>query len=239
MARFCPLFSGSSGNSIYIGNNDGGILVDTGMSAKKIGEALFNIGVAPESLIKVYGTKGTLSALDDMGILNGKFETEEVSFSGNEAGPLFVTPFHTSHDARESCGYKIDCSDGRKISIATDLGEMTEEVFSAVSGSDLVMLESNHDVMMLENGPYPYSLKKRILGKKGHLSNDACASTAERLVSGGTTRIYLGHLSRENNMPALAYQTTCSALTMAGAKENSDYILKVAKPVCDEKAMIL
>mgnify|MGYP002674616018 FL=1 len=167
MARFCPLFSGSSGNSIYIGNNDGGILVDTGMSAKKIGEALFNIGVAPESLnavfvthehsdhikglrvfaskyhIKVYGTKGTLSALDDMGILNGKFETEEVSFSGNEAGPLFVTPFHTSHDARESCGYKIDCSDGRKISIATDLGEMTEEVFSAVSGSDLVMLESN------------------------------------------------------------------------------------------------
>ena len=129
-----------------------------------------------------------------MGILNGKFETEEVSFSGNEAGPLFVTPFHTSHDARESCGYKIDCSDGRKISIATDLGEMTEEVFSAVSGSDLVMLESNHDVMMLENGPYPYSLKKRILGKKGHLSNDACASTAERLVNGGTTRIYLGHL---------------------------------------------
>ena len=149
MARFCPLFSGSSGNSIYIGNNDGGILVDTGMSAKKIGEALFNIGVAPESLnavfvthehsdhikglrvfaskyhIKVYGTKGTLSALDDMGILNGKFETEEVSFSGNEAGPLFVTPFHTSHDARESCGYKIDCSDGRKISIATDLVEMT------------------------------------------------------------------------------------------------------------------
>ena len=114
MARFCPLFSGSSGNSIYIGNNDGGILVDTGMSAKKIGEALFNIGVAPESLnavfvthehsdhikglrvfaskyhIKVYGTKGTLSALDDMGILNGKFETEEVSFSGNEAGPLVV-----------------------------------------------------------------------------------------------------------------------------------------------------
>lgn len=170
MARFCPLFSGSSGNSIYIGNNDGGILVDTGMSAKKIGEALFNIGIAPESLnavfvthehsdhikglrvfaskyhIKVYGTNGTLSALDDMGILNGKFETEEVSFSGNEAGPLFVTPFHTSHDARESCGYKIDCSDGRKISIATDLGEMTEEVFSAVSGSDLVMLESNHDV---------------------------------------------------------------------------------------------
>ena len=149
MARFCPLFSGSSGNSIYIGNNDGGILVDTGMSAKKIGEALFNIGVAPESLnavfvthehsdhikglrvfaskyhIKVYGTKGTLSALDDMGILNGKFETEEVSFSGNEAGPLFVTPFHTSHDARESCGYKIDCSDGRKISIATDLGLLT------------------------------------------------------------------------------------------------------------------
>lgn len=87
--------------------------------------------------------------------------------------------------------------------------------------------------------PLPVFSEKENSRQKGHLSNDACASTAERLVSGGTTRIYLGHLSRENNMPALAYQTTCSALTMAGAKENSDYILKVAKPVCDEKAMIL
>lgn len=99
-----------------------------------------------------------------MGILNGNLRRRRSRFPVTKQ-VLFVTPFHTSHDARESCGYKIDCSDGRKISIATDLGEMTEEVFSAVSGSDLVMLESNHDVMMLENGPYPYS-KKRILGKK-------------------------------------------------------------------------
>lgn len=263
MARFCPLFSSSSGNSIYIGNSDGGILVDIGKSARQTEIALFNIGVDPDSIkaifvthehydhisgvrvfaakhhCKVYATKGTLSALEANGIINGKFSYEEISECGNEAGSLLITPFKTSHDSAESCGYKIDCSDSRKIAIATDLGEMTDEVINSIKGCDLVLLESNHDVMMLQNGPYPYPLKQRILGKRGHLSNECCAETAVKLIESGTTRLFLGHLSAENNLPALAFQTTYSALYEHGAKENVDYILKVAKPICDERVTVL
>jgi phosphoribosyl 1,2-cyclic phosphodiesterase len=139
----------------------------------------------------------------------------------------------------ESCGYTFEIANGRKIAIATDLGIMTDEVYNALKGSDLVMLESNHDVNMLQCGPYPYMLKRRVLGIKGHLSNDACAETLAKLVKEGTTRFYLGHLSRENNFPQLAYQTSVSALCECGAIENEDYLIRVAKPVWDEKAMIL
>ena len=105
--------------------------------------------------------------------------------------------------------------------------------------ADLVMLESNHDVNMLQCGGYPYILKRRILGEKGHLSNDDCAKTLARLIKTGTTRFFLGHLSRENNIPQLAYQTSVCALSMEGAQEDDDYFIRVAKPVWDEKAMIL
>ena len=125
------------------------------------------------------------------------------------------------------------------MAIATDLGIMTDTVLENLKGSDLVMLESNHDVNMLQCGGYPYILKRRILGAKGHLSNDTCAETLVKLIESGTTRFFLGHLSRENNIPQLAYQTSVSALSMAGAKEGEDYYIRVAKPVWDEKAMIL
>lgn len=263
MARFCPLFSGSAGNSIYIGNSDGGILVDIGKSAKQTEAALFNIGVDPDSInavfvthehsdhisgvrvfaskhhSKVYATGGTLSVLEANGVLNGRFKYEEISENGNEAGSLFITAFKTSHDSADSCGYKIDCSDSRKIAVATDLGEMTDEVMETIIGCDLVLLESNHDVMMLQNGPYPYPLKQRILGRCGHLSNECCAQAAVKLIENGTTRLFLGHLSRENNLPQLAFQTTYSALSECGAKENVDYILKVAQPVCNERVTVL
>lgn len=263
MARFCPLFSGSSGNSIYIGNADGGILVDAGKSAKQTEKALYDIGVAPESIhaifvthehfdhisgvrvfasryhTAVFATAGTLAALEENGTCNGKFKTDVISARGTQAGSFLITPFATSHDCRESCGYKINCSDGRTIAVATDLGEMTDTVMQALTGCDLVLLESNHDVMMLQNGPYPFPLKQRILGRLGHLSNEICAETAVKLIESGTTRLILGHLSQENNVPQLAYQTTYSSLLSAGAKQNADYILKVAKPVCDEKAMVL
>lgn len=263
MARFCPLFSGSSGNSIYIGNDDGGILVDIGKSAKQTETALFNIGVDPDSIktvfvthehsdhisgvrvfaskhhSKVYATKGTVSALEEMGVCNGKFSYDIITENGIEAGSLFVKPFKTSHDSRESCGYTVDCSDSRKIAVATDLGIITDEVFGSIKGSDLVLLESNHDVMMLQNGAYPYYLKQRILGSRGHLSNEICAETAVKLIESGTTRLFLGHLSRENNLPELAFQSTYASLEISGAKQDVDYILKVAKPVCDEKVTIL
>ena len=265
MAKFCPLFSSSGGNSVYIGCGEDGILIDVGMSAKQTDIALHNIGVDPETIkaifithehsdhvkglrvfaskhkIKIYATKGTAFYLDNYELTEAKggLSCEVIDDKGFEAGSIFVKPFRTSHDARESCGYTVETPDGRKISLATDLGYITDTVHNAISGSDLVMLESNHDIRMLENGPYPYQLKERILSNKGHLSNDACAEEAVKLIENGTTRLFLGHLSKENNFPELAYQTTYAALSQAGMQEDNDYILKVAKPVWEDRAIML
>lgn len=265
MAKFCPLFSSSGGNSVYVGCGEDGVLIDVGMSAKQTDIALHNIGVDPDSIraifithehsdhvkglrvfaakhkIKIYATKGTAFYLDNYELSAAKdsLKCEIADENGTEAGEIFVKPFRTSHDARESCGYTLETPDGRKIAVATDMGYVSDAVHNAINGCDLVMLESNHDVKMLENGPYPYQLKERILSNKGHLSNDACAEEAVKLIQSGTTRLFLGHLSRENNFPELAYQTTHALLTQAGMREDSDYILKVAKPVWEDRAVAL
>ena len=252
MAKFCPLFSSSSGNCIYIGTSDGGILIDAGVSAKRITSALDSIGVSTESIgaifithehsdhvnglrvfagsrnIDVYASAGTLGALDSMCILNGKFTAHEIDESGAEAAGIYVKPFATPHDAAQSCGYTAVTPDGRRISVATDLGHMTDTVMNAIYGSDLVMLESNHEIDLLRRGPYPYPLKQRILSDRGHLSNTACSDAAVKLLDSGTVRFMLGHLSKQNNTPELAYETTHSAFTVHGARSGSDYLLGVA-----------
>ncbi len=263
MAKFCPLFSSSTGNSIYIGGGDDAILIDVGMSAKQIEQSLWNIGVDADSIrnifithehsdhvkgLKVFTkkhksrvimTQGTYEALVKTDALDNVNECAILTPDGVDVGCMLIKSFATSHDAKESCGYTIELSNGRKIAVATDLGIMTDTVFNAIQGSDLVMLESNHDVNMLQCGGYPYILKRRILGAKGHLSNDDCASTLAKLIKTGTTRFFLGHLSRENNVPQLAYQTSVCALALEGAQEHDDYFIRVAKPVWDEKAMVL
>lgn len=251
MAKFCSLFSSSSGNVTFLGNGDRGILIDAGVSAKKIKEALIFREIDPSKIdgifvthehsdhisgirvlasafkIPVYATEGTMSALEENGTVNGKFPFEIMPREGVQAGELFVTAFETPHDSRESCGYKIAFPHGQKAVIATDMGIITPTVEKALLGAELVMLESNHDVAMLQSGDYPYYLKRRILSDRGHLSNEACAQEAVKLIKKGTTRLFLGHLSTENNFPGLAYQTTFSALEGEGAKEGTDYILKV------------
>lgn len=263
MAKFCPLFSSSGGNSIYIGGGNDSILIDAGMTNKQLEQGLWNIGVDADNIrnifithehsdhikgIKVftkkhkarlYMTAGTYEALKETDVLDNVEECCIITPDGVDLGCMHIKSFATSHDAKESCGYTIELSNGRKIAVATDLGIMTDTVFNAIKGSDLVMLESNHDVNMLQCGGYPYMLKRRILGVKGHLSNDACAETLTKLVESGTTRFFLGHLSLENNMPQLAYQTSVSALSLVGAVEGEDYYIRVAKPQWDEKAMIL
>lgn len=251
LARFCSLFSSSSGNATFVGSSKTGILVDAGVSAKRIKEALLNREIDPSSLsaifvthehsdhikgirvlasnfkIPVYATAGTLKGLEEAEVLNGKFPVFELDPNGNEIGDLFVRSFETPHDSYQSCGYQIEFPDGRKAAVATDIGCVTNTVLNAVIGCDLVMLESNHDVGMLQNGPYPYYLKRRILSDRGHLSNENCAAVARDLVERGTARIFLGHLSTENNVPELAFQTSLCAIGESGASLGKDYILKV------------
>ena len=252
MAKFCSLFSSSSGNSTYIGTSQGGILIDIGVSAKKTADALKNIGVDPNSIAavfvthehndhingvrvfaerhgtKVFASQGTLAGMEEAGAITSKIQTGVIPSEGTEAGGIFIRPFRTPHDSRESTGFSVVTPDGKRLAVATDIGEVTDTVMNAIFGCDLVLLESNHDVGMLRNGPYPYFLKERILSKFGHLSNECCAETAVRLMESGTTRFVLGHLSKENNIPALAFETTRAAMRMAGAVENIDYLLSVA-----------
>lgn len=252
MARFCSLFSSSSGNCTYIGSANGGILIDAGVSAKQIGLKLDCIGVSPADIsaifvthehsdhvrglrvfasknnIPVYATQGTIDALIASGTANGSFEINPIDSRGVECCDQLIVPFNTSHDSADSCGYVVTTSDERKIAVATDTGIITDEMKYAVAGCDLILAESNHDIGMLRNGSYPYLLKRRILSDVGHLSNIDCSKFVTELVRNGTTRIMLGHLSKENNIPELAYQTSKSALDCAGAVQFKDYILKVA-----------
>lgn len=264
MTTFCPLFSSSKGNSIYIGAEGGGVLVDVGRSCRQTEAALHNIGVAPDSIravfvthehsdhvaglrvfaakydTPVYATAGTLEALDDMRVLGGRFNTFVLGEAGTDCGALFVQSFCTPHDSRESCGYVLTAEDGSRVAVATDLGEMTDTVLTALKGCETVLLESNHDVRMLQSNPqYPYPLKKRILGTHGHLCNEACAEAACTLVENGTQHLFLGHLSEQNNLPALAYRVTSDALQAHGAQADVDFTLTVASPVWAQKAVQL
>lgn len=253
MARFCSLFSSSSGNSTFISSASTSILVDAGVSAKRMVKSLTEREIDPKSLggifithehsdhinavrilatnynIPVYATEGTISALEENGTINGKFPFEVMPQEGLLLGDLFIKNFRTPHDSRESCGYTVTMPDGQKVSVATDIGHMTAEIMDSLKGSSLVMLESNHDEGMLRNGPYPYYLKRRILSDVGHLSNNSCAEAVTELFKSGTVRFFLGHLSRDNNFPELAYETSISALKTIGATEGRDFFLEVNK----------
>ena len=253
MARFCSLFSSSSGNCTFIGSSKTGILIDAGVSTKRLKEALLSREIDPASIagifithehsdhikgmrilastfrIPVYGSEGTISALEEIGQVTAKFPYGVIGKDGFEVGDLFVKPFSIPHDSAEGYGYRITLPDGQCAAVATDTGHISDEIMSNFRGCQLVMLESNHDVAMLQNGPYPYHLKRRILSSNGHLSNADCAKTVVELLKKGTTRFFLGHLSTENNFPDLAYQESYAALTEAGAVLSRDYLLEVNK----------
>lgn len=262
MSKACQLFSGSKGNSIYLSCSTGKFLIDVGVSAKRIEKALDEIGVSPSELcgifvthehsdhisglrvfacrynLDVYAHPDVIAAMRNTKKIDDKVKTKEIT-SPLELSGVKIIPFENSHDSVACLGYRFDMSDGRSICVCTDTGYVTDDAREKMQGCDLAFLESNHEVTMLQNGGYTYQLKQRILSQTGHLSNFACAEYACDLVKHGTTRIVLSHISKENNMPDIAYQTTLCALRQEGFKENKDFRLSVSPQENHERPIVL
>ena len=261
MARIVPLFSGSKGNCYYIGTAAEGVLIDAGRNCKQIELAMEANGLSMKSVgavfvthehidhcsalkvlakkhsLPIYASEGTLNALAERDRLAPNARTlvikKEIALGG-----MRIQRDDTPHDAAESCCYRVTSPDGKTAMIATDIGHVTEQIRSALTDCQLVVLESNHDIDMLRTGPYTYVLKKRILSDIGHLSNDACATELSQLVRNGTLRLILGHLSEMNNTPQIALRTSVAELGRAGMKYKNDYTLDVAPSAPTVKSVI-
>lgn len=261
MAKVVPLFSGSKGNSYYIGSSGKGILIDAGRSCKQIENAMSINGLdmrnveaifithehsdhcsalrvlASRYQTPVFASNGTLEALASSNKLCDKFKYDVITHTVS-LNNMLIKRINTSHDALESCCYQVTTADEKKAIIATDLGIVTDEIRKGIIESDFAVIESNHDINLLKNGEYPYYLKQRILSNKGHLSNDSCAKELPLFVQNGTLRLMLGHLSRENNTPHIALQTALKALENMGMKLGTDFTLEVAPEETNGKAVI-
>lgn len=251
MARFCPLASGSGGNSTYISCKNSAVIVDAGISYKALTE---RISAAGGDITKISGVALTHTHDDHIRCLKTLLaktgaplfasritvenllqkniipENTRVVFTDDgEAifGDIRLSGFSTSHDAAGSCGYRIDTVSG-SCAVCTDLGVVTDTVRSALSGCNTVLFEFNHDIDMLRRGPYPPHLKIRILSDLGHLSNTAAAAEVPYLLSSGVKQIICGHISRQNNTPDLALSSARIAAESVGAKSDIDFLLSAA-----------
>lgn len=230
--KVCSIASGSSGNCIYVGDDKNHILIDAGISRKRIVEGLSSIGVEPEQLdaifvthehsdhisginmmskmfgTSIFATGGTLDGIcmkDKKGVIKRENLYQVYPDEAVHIGNLKVMPFHMSHDAADPVCYSVECS-GKKLGMATDLGVYDDYTIDHLAESDILLLEANHDISMLEAGPYPYHLKCRILSELGHLSNEATGKLLCHLAHKKLKYAFLAHLSKENNYPDLAYQ---------------------------------
>lgn len=258
--KFCSLYSGSSGNSLFVQGNETKILVDSGVSAKKITEALDSIDVDIKDINAILVTHEHIDHIRSLGTISKKYNIPIYASLGTwngieneksvikieeknyfrvgekfEIGELKIIPFQTSHDAMDSCGFSIE-HENRKISIATDLGEVTNEVINNLKQSKFVLLESNYEPEVLKFCSYPYSLKSRISSSRGHLSNKDAANTVSELVEHGLENVMLGHLSKESNFPELAYKSVVNEL-MQNSIKIKDIELSVADRLFPSKVV--
>lgn len=254
--RLCSIASGSSGNCIYVGSVSTHLLVDTGISKKRIEEGLAELEITGEELdgilithehsdhiqglgvfcrkykVPIYATRGTIAgicACKTLGNMPDGLFHEIVSDEEFDIGDLTVKPFSISHDANEPTGFRIEGED-KAVAVATDLGIYNDYIIEHLKNLDAVVLEANHDVHMVEVGPYPYPLKRRVLGDYGHLSNELSGRLLCRILHDKMKHVVLGHLSRENNFPELAYETVKLEVTMGDTPFNGkDIPLMVAE----------
>ncbi len=247
MFNLYPLFSSSSGNMYLIETEDTNILVDIGVTYKKVKDALntlnkdtsdidaifithehsdhikgLNMFIKNNPTIPIYASKGTSAYLKNS-LINSKIEFNNII---ELCEPKFInikdlniTYFNISHDAIDPVGYKISHGD-KSITIATDLGTITNDVYSYLEESSLPVIESNYDKNMLLAGKYPFEVKRRISGPYGHLSNEDSGQVILKLAQNGIRNFLLSHVSENNNVPDLAKETICSTLSLAGFNVN-------------------
>ena len=262
MFNFCSLYSGSSGNSLFVESENTKLLVDAGVSSKKIETALTNLEIDPSSIngilithehsdhvqglgtfakkfnLPVYVNQKTLDAMpnqkDKISEKNIKIIKNEEKF---EIGDLKIKPFSIPHDAANPCGFNI-IHDNKKISIATDIGHMTNGIIKNLEDSIFIMLESNYDPEVLKFSKYPYILKNRIAGPTGHLPNEMAGKTIAHLLNSGLQQAILGHLSKESNFPELAYKTVIDEVISSNYDVNSLKLSVASRDIPGNKIII-
>lgn len=247
--KFLSAASGSSGNAVYISDGLTSILIDCGISGKQLEQKLASENISPRDISAVLITHEHIDHVSGVGVISRRYKlpvyaTEKTfaacvkigktekfvpiqTFTDFEIGSIGVRAFPISHDAADPVGYSFFIGNS-KFTVATDTGIITDDIRKEALGSDIILLESNHDVEMLKFGRYDYNLKQRVLSDFGHLSNDNAADFASELINSGTKKIVLGHLSNENNTPDIAYKTTENKLNSIGAVIGKDIMLSVA-----------
>lgn len=240
MLKFASLYSGSSGNCLFVETENTKILIDAGVSLKKIEKGLEVININAKDLDGVIVTHEHIDHIQSIGNLSKKFDipvfanqktfdampkqTEKLSTKNQKKfnidekfmiGDIEILPFSIPHDAADPCGFTF-FYDNRKISIATDIGHMTGDIIKHIDGSEFLLLEANYDTEVLKYTKYPFKLKERIAGPNGHLSNKIAGQTINYLINSGLKKAMLGHLSKESNFPELAYQTVIDEIVANG-----------------------
>ncbi len=240
MLNFCSLYSGSSGNCLFVESENTKLLIDAGVSLKKIEKGLESLNISSSSLDGILVTHEHIDHIQSLGNLSKKFnlpvfansetfdampkQTDKIATENinkiktNEKfciNDIEINSFSIPHDAANPCGFTLSCGND-KISVATDMGHITKDILKHLEGSKFILIESNYDPEVLKCSKYPFDLKRRISGPNGHLPNETAGKVINYLIHDNLKCALLGHLSKESNCPELAYQTVANEIISSG-----------------------